>query len=657
MAPFQIDSFKHVKMPHTLKTSRAGRLAFIIRQADMKNNRYRSDLCVLRGKTMVSVTSCGDVANFWWLDADTLLFTRAPGKAKGPGGSDGGASTVLYRVSAKDSGKPKKHLCLPCELAELAALPGGQLLYTGKAGQKALPAGARRRDEADYEVLDTLPFWENGGGFTGNLRTRLYLYDGKKTHTLTDDSTNISCLQLSHDAKSAYFLAVSCEKVMPVSNRLHRFELKTGKTQDLSVSEQFSHEKFALADDGSVVVFGSDMKQYGINQNGAFYLLRAPWNNPRRLYDGGDYGAWCSVNTDLAHARDSTWAAADGRVYWLTTIEDNAHIMSIDTTSGLIDRATNANGAVFEFCLSRHRKKNVLYYTAMRGLSGPELYKISESEEECCLSSFNTAMSASFSFVAPEALKFHNEAGSNIKGFVMRPHRFEAAQKYPAVLYIHGGPKTTYGSILFHELQYLAGRGYGVLFANPTGSDGKGDAFADLRGRYGTVDYNDIMLFLKTVLEANPWIDAKRVGVAGGSYGGFMVNWIIGHTNAFAAAVSQRSISNWSTMANLSDIGYYFEPDQAGATTWSEPAKLWDSSPLKYADRVKTPTLFLHSDEDYRCPLAESLQLYTALQLFGVDTRLCLFHGENHELSRSGKPRHRVTRLAEITNWFDKYLK
>ncbi len=662
MAPFQIDSFKHIQMPHTLKASRAGRLAFIIRQADMKNNRYRSDIYTLRGKSQRRVTSCGDVGNFWWLDGETLIFTRTRKKPKkdgsgAPGGKPDEPSTTLYRINAKNPGKPQKHLSLPCELEELAVLPGGQLLYTGKTGLKTLPAGARRRDEADYEVLETLPFWENGGGFTGSARTRLHWFDGKTASALTDESSNISGLQLSNDAKFACFFVNSYEKVMPVTNRLLRFELKTGKTEDISVGGSFFHEKFALADDGSVVVFGSDMLQYGINQNGAFYLLRPPWNNPRCLYDGGGYSAWCSVNTDLVYARESTWAAANGRVYWLTTIDDSAHIMSIDTTSGLIDRVTSAKGAAFEFCLSSSGKKTTLFYTAMRRLSAPELYKISESGEEQCISRINHSTSASFSLATPDALTFHNQAGIELKGFVMQPHRFASTQQYPAILYIHGGPKTAYGSILFHELQYLAGQGYGILFANPTGSDGKGDAFADIRGRYGTVDYDDIMLFLKTALEANPWIDPKRVGVAGGSYGGFMVNWAIGHTDAFATAVSQRSISNWSTMANLSDIGYYFEPDQAGATTWSDPAVLWESSPLKYADRVKTPTLFLHSDEDYRCPLPEALQMYTALQLFGVDTRLCLFHGENHELSRSGKPRHRVTRLAEITNWFDRYLK
>ena len=142
----------------------------------------------------------------------------------------------------------------------------------------------------------------------------------------------------------------------------------------------------------------------------------------------------------------------------------------------------------------------------------------------------------------------------------------------------------------------------------------------------------------------------------GGSYGGWMTNWIIGHTDRFAAACSQRSISNWISFFGNSDIGYYFTPDQAGTDPWTDATKLWDNSPLKYADRVKTPTLFIHSDEDYRCWLPEGLQMYTALKYHGIDSRMVVFHGENHELSRSGKPRARIKRLEEIIAWFRRYL-
>ena len=214
-----------------------------------------------------------------------------------------------------------------------------------------------------------------------------------------------------------------------------------------------------------------------------------------------------------------------------------------------------------------------------------------------------------------------------------------------------------YGKVFYHEMQVWASKGYFVFFCNIHGSDGRGNEFMDIRGKYGTIDYDELMQFTDTVLETYPQIDSSRVGVTGGSYGGFMTNWIIGHTDRFACAASQRSIANWISFSQTSDIGPYFAQDQQSTTYDENPEKLWWHSPLKYARNVKTPTLFIHSDEDYRCPLCEGLQMLNALLDQNIEARMCLFHGENHDLSRTGLPQHRLRRLNEITNWMEKHLK
>jgi len=165
------------------------------------------------------------------------------------------------------------------------------------------------------------------------------------------------------------------------------------------------------------------------------------------------------------------------------------------------------------------------------------------------------------------------------------------------------------------------------------------------------------MAVVDRALEKFPYIDEERLGVTGGSYGGFMTNWIIGHTNRFKAAVSCRSISNWISKFNTTDIGYFFVEDQQDGNPWEDHDKLWSQSPLKYADQVETPTLFIHSRQDYRCWEGEALQMFTALKYFDVPAKLCLFEGENHELSRGGKPENRARRLREILDWFDTHLK
>ena len=297
-----------------------------------------------------------------------------------------------------------------------------------------------------------------------------------------------------------------------------------------------------------------------------------------------------------------------------------------------------------------------VYFIGLRSLKLQELYSLNEKKEEQ-MTFFNEWVQKEKTLSIPEKLTFKTDEHVLIEGWVIRPVGFKPGETYPAILNIHGGPKVAYGEVFFHEMQYWANEGYMVFFCNPRGSDGRGDKFADIRGKYGSIDYEDIMRFTDLVLDKYPFIDEDRVGVTGGSYGGFMTNWIIGHTNRFKAAVSQRSISNWISKFGTTDIGYFFVEDQIGSTPWDDLDKLWDHSPLKYADRVVTPTLFIHSEEDYRCWLVEGIQMFTALKYHGVDARLCIFKGENHDLSRSGRPKSRLRRLEEISKWFDKYLK
>ena len=256
-----------------------------------------------------------------------------------------------------------------------------------------------------------------------------------------------------------------------------------------------------------------------------------------------------------------------------------------------------------------------------------------------------------------ETLYFLNTDGVDIDGFVMKPVGYEPGKRYPGILHIHGGPKMVFGPGFHHEMQLWAASGFFVCYCNPRGSCGKGNAFADLQGKYGEVDFRDLMEFTDEVLRRYPEIDADRMGVAGGSYGGFMTNWVIGHTDRFRCAVSQRSIANYVGDYLLSDIGYYYVPDQQLGTIWEHPERLWKASPLTYADRVKTPTLFIHADKDYLCTLANGLEMFAALKLHGLESKLCMFYGENHGLSREGKPSNRISRLSEILHWMEEHLK
>ena len=256
-----------------------------------------------------------------------------------------------------------------------------------------------------------------------------------------------------------------------------------------------------------------------------------------------------------------------------------------------------------------------------------------------------------------EYIPFTDRDGVRIDAWALKPADFEENSSYPCVLAVHGGPRAAYGELFYHELQMFAANGYFVIFCNPRGSEGYGEEFADIRGKYGTVDYTDIMDLADHALQVYPQIDPDRMCEEGGSYGGFMSNWIEGHTDRFAAICSQRSISNWISDFGSSEIGMSFDGNETGATPWSDPKKMWEQSPLKYACHAKTPILFIHSLQDYNCPLQQGLEMFTAMKYFHVPSKMVIFEGENHNLCRSGKPKHRIRRLREMLEWFDRYTK
>jgi dipeptidyl aminopeptidase/acylaminoacyl peptidase len=272
------------------------------------------------------------------------------------------------------------------------------------------------------------------------------------------------------------------------------------------------------------------------------------------------------------------------------------------------------------------------------------------------LTNVNEKILEEISLSPVESFYFESEGGLNVQGWLMYPANFDPESKYPLILEVHGGPHAMYGNSYMHEFQMLAAQGYAVLFTNPRGSHGYGQEFVNaVRGDYGGNDYNDLMNAVDFALEKYPFLDRDRTGVTGGSYGGFMTNWIVGHTDRFKAAVTQRSISNWISFYGVSDIGYYFTEWQIQSDL-SDIETLWKHSPLAYADQMKTPLLILHSEKDYRCPIEQAEQLFVALKRQNKTTKFLRFPEANHELSRSGHPKLRLERLNAIAEWFNHYV-
>jgi dipeptidyl aminopeptidase/acylaminoacyl peptidase len=258
----------------------------------------------------------------------------------------------------------------------------------------------------------------------------------------------------------------------------------------------------------------------------------------------------------------------------------------------------------------------------------------------------------------PEEVVFESEEGVEVQGWVLTPPDFDADEEYPMVVEVHGGPHgmwTTSGSV-WHEFQTLAARGYVVFWSNPRGSTGYGEEFAMAIDRdWGAVTMTDVMAGAELVADRT-YVDEENAFVTGGSFGGYMTAWIVGHTDFFAGAVAQRGVYDLASFYGSTDAFKLIEWDY-DALPWEEPEFLREHSPVAYADEVRTPTLLIHSDLDFRVPVNNAEMLYVFLKKNGVDTRLVRYPREGHELSRSGEPGHVVDRLERIARWFDGYSK
>ena len=256
-----------------------------------------------------------------------------------------------------------------------------------------------------------------------------------------------------------------------------------------------------------------------------------------------------------------------------------------------------------------------------------------------------------------EEVQFQGQDGYELQGWILKPPGFDPAGSYPSILEIHGGPQMQYGYGFMHEFYYLAAQGYVVYFSNPRGSQGYGNAHSlAIANNWGTVDYEDVMAWAD-YMARQPYIDTARMGVTGGSYGGYMTTTIIGRTDRFKAACAQRLVSNLISMWGSSDFNWIWTRAWGNETPWENLENYWRQSPISGIGNAKTPTLIIHSERDFRCNLEQGEQVYVALKKLGVDTELVLFPEESHGLSRGGRTDRRVARLQHMARWMDKYLK
>ncbi|WP_234124483.1 alpha/beta hydrolase family protein [Clostridium hydrogenum] len=666
MENFKIDDLGKYKylsgVKHSLDEKHA---CFVLHESSVEENKYLSNLWILdvESEKYYKLTSFDSERSFLWLDNENIIFPDVREDKDKEKLKNGEEFTQYYKINIH-GGEAEKFLRINKGISSIKIIDENTYIFTAEynGNQKELyllgdeekdKELKARKEEKDYEVLEEIPFWTNGGTFTSRKRERLYIYhvDTDKIEAITDEYTNVGAFEINKAKTKVLIISNSFKNKMEIVDTMSILELETGKIEKLNEENPMAYYYANFISENNIIFAASDMKKLGLNQNAKFYLFDLKAKEGTCITPDLDVSIYSSVGSDCRYG-DSSSMQVYGEYLYFTTTEDDSSFLNRMDKNGEISKLTFDKGSVDGISVS----SSSILFVGMKPSKLQELFQL-ENGSEKKITTFNDWVQTERKVSEPIEVTVETAVGVTIKGWVIKPVDFDENKKYPAILDVHGGPKTVYGTVFYNEMQYWASEGYAVFFCNPRGSDGRGDDFSDIRGKYGTIDFNDIMKFTDEVINKFSFIDGNRIGVTGGSYGGFMTNWIIGHTDRFKAAASQRSISNWVSKFGTTDIGYFFVEDQNSATPWNNQEKLWDHSPLKYADKAKTPTLFLHSEEDYRCWIAEAFQMFTALKYHGVDSKLIMFRGENHELSRSGKPKHKIRRLKEITEWFNKYLR
>ena len=513
--------------------------------------------------------------------------------------------------------------------AERLTETAGVLDYAlGPRGEVAFLALKEAPKPGSPRIFEGWPFKFDGKGLLPEGQVALYLLkDGEKRLLLSRYPA----------PKEMVFAPEGLYLVMP---------------EDMRAQAEVRDSLFLLRDEGLEKVYGGEGPIFALewSPEGLFFLGHAfergggtearlyhlKEGMARVLFEGSLQN---SLNSDLrfgAHTQGPKWGG-DG-VYLVRTEEGVARLYRVGLEGEA--EALPAGGSVLAF--AKGEKGLFLLtedFTRPARLEGP-LGVLDPNE-------------ALLPLAEPLYTEWTSPEGHKVPGWVLLP---EGEGPHPVILYIHGGPHTAFGRAPMLEFAFFQKGGYAVAYSNPRGSTGYGQDYALLEGAWGERDEEDLLGFLDHVLARFP-LDPERVGVAGGSYGGYMTNWLTArHPQRFRAAVTDRSICNWFSFFGASDIGPRFTFLELFAKPWEAPEVLWEKSPLRLVHRVRTPTLVVHSEQDHRCPIDQGETWYTALLHLGVKTRFFRVPEEGHELSRSGRPDRRVARLRAYLDWWRENL-
>jgi dipeptidyl aminopeptidase/acylaminoacyl peptidase len=623
------------------------RVAYVVTSADREKGEYRSAVWIARldGSEEPRRFTFGekrDGSPRWSPDARWLAFVSNRGDDK--------AQAQLYVIPA-EGGEARRLTDLKESVSDVTWSPDStRLAFTSRVRDEAYEEEddskrAPRRFTRLFQKLDSV-------GWTGDRRSHVFVVDleGGEPRQITEGDSENGTPAWSPDGKRIVFAATRGERWdTELINRLYAVDAEGGEPTQLT-GDDGSYETPAFSPDGTRIAYRFIREDGTHPYHHQVGVMNADGSDAKILTAALD--RQCAPHPDY---REPIW---DGERI-LFTVEDggNTHAYTVEA-DGTSDPLLLVGGelAVSGYDLRDGR----LAYVASTHTTMRELYATTDGRK---LTRVGDAFTSGRELVEPERFTAVSADGYEVDAWVVRPAGFEQGKRYPTLLNIHGGPFAQYSTGFFDESQVYAGGGYVVLFSNPRGGSGYSEAHGRaIRGPvggagpgWGTRDYEDLMAVVDTAIERFDFVDSDRLGVIGGSYGGYMTSWIVGHTNRFKAAVSERAVNNLVSMFGSSDLFWVFER-QFGGPMWDHMDAYIEKSPSTYAKSIETPVLVMHSEQDLRCSIEQGEHLFNLLRLLGKDVEMLRFPAESHELSRAGSPVHRVQRFEAILEWFGRYL-
>ena len=610
-----IDDVVRLARPTEPRLSVRGDLAYVVTLSDVEGNRVRSEVRVRRRSgASYFYQGEGDSSPRWSPSGDLLAFASRRGSQKGERGSG-----VFV---AGDGGEPRRVAWFKHGVVGLEWLDGRSIVVMSSEEVSGM-----YDSDGDYVVTDRLPLWFDGEGLVAGLRRQLYLLDVESGRVV----------KLTSEDEGVEGFTVCGGRVYYFTPRTWRDPLDMiVKSVEPGGDARVEAEGFTVGQLGCVggrVYMVAHRRPIGLASHYRLHIIRAPGR----------------VECLTCEALDRNVRAIAGG------LDGEPVIVYADRGRGVIARV-ESGGLVRDIfrrdavVLDAHAEAGMVAFVASSPDSPPEVYLYRGGGVER-VSSVNSWLAREVRLYKPERLEVE-AAGDRIEGWVLVG---EGEGPRPLILFIHGGPKGMYGYMFYPEMQLFASEGFIVAYANPRGSDGYSEEFADIRGRYGEVDYEQLMAFVEEVARRYP-VDRGRMAVTGISYGGYMTNVIITKTTVFKAAVSENGIADWIADFWAADIGYWFDPDQIGGTPMDNVEEYIRRSPAFHAGRVETPLMIIHSMEDYRCFIDQALAMHTALKTLGKDSVLVVFRRGSHGHSVTGSPRHRRKRLEIKVRWIKEKL-